>query len=253
MPRCPRECAFPATATASFTRAGNALLLGIAPPPDDTVPADSLVGKAKFDLWSWKDPQLQPQQLLAVSRERNKTYQSLYNLKARTLARLTTDSLPSISLTDDGTKGVAATSVPYSIQSMWGDDGNDVYAVDVVTGARRLIRQKISGSAALSVDGKYVILFDQGHWYTYAFGTGKTTDITGFGQGGAFRAGDLEHTGYSRGLGHRRLDQGRSLGADLRSLRRLGARSRRRPRARGGHRFGRSARAPGLPSGGPAA
>lgn len=173
----------PESATASFTRAGNALLLNIASPPEDTIPADSLSGKAKFDLWHWQDPQLQPQQLLSVARDRNRTYQALFNLTAKKVVRLTTDSMPSISLTDDGTKGVLSTSIPYNIQSMWGDNGNDIYAVDVVTGVRKLIRQKISGSATLSVDGKYIAFYDAGHWYSYAFATGKTTDISSAAKG----------------------------------------------------------------------
>jgi hypothetical protein len=40
----------------SFTRNGNALQFNLAPPSVDSVPADSLVGKAVFDLWHYKDP-----------------------------------------------------------------------------------------------------------------------------------------------------------------------------------------------------
>ena len=50
----------------TFTRSGNALLLNIAPPPVDTIPADSLVGKSNFDLWHYKDPDLQSTQKLQV-------------------------------------------------------------------------------------------------------------------------------------------------------------------------------------------
>jgi dipeptidyl aminopeptidase/acylaminoacyl peptidase len=166
-------------APAAFTRSGTALLLNIAPPPDDSIPADSLVGKAQFDLWHYKDPQLQPQQKLQVARERNRSYQAIYSLATKKLVQLSTDSMPNVLVSDDGKSGIASTSVAYDIQRMWGDDGNDVYVVDPGTGARKLIRQKISGQAQLSTDGKYVIFFDTGHWYTYAMATGKTVDITG--------------------------------------------------------------------------
>jgi dipeptidyl aminopeptidase/acylaminoacyl peptidase len=162
----------------TFTRSGNALLLNIAPPPADTVPADSLVGKAVFDLWHYKDPELQPQQKLQVGRERNKTYQAIYNLTTKKLVQLTTDSMPNVLVSDDGKTGIASTSVAYNIQRMWGDDGNDVYVVDPATGQHKLIKQKISGQASLSTDGKYVLFFDNGHYYTYSMATGKTVDIT---------------------------------------------------------------------------
>lgn len=163
----------------SFTRSGTALLLNIAPPPPDTIPADSLRGKAVFDLWHYKDPQLQPTQKLQLNRERNKSYQAIYNFATKKLVQLATDSMPNVLVSQDGKMGIATTSVAYDIQRMWGDDGDDVYIVDPATGTRKLIRQKISGQASLSADGKYVLFFDQGHWYTYAFATGKTVDITG--------------------------------------------------------------------------
>jgi len=163
---------------AAFTRSGTALRLSLAPPPDDTVPADSLVGKAVFDLWHYKDPQLQPTQKLQLARDRNRTYDAVYHVATKKVVQLTTDSMPSITLSDDGKVGVASTGVAYNVERMWGDAGNDVYLIDAVAGTRRLIKQKISGQAQLSVDGKYIIYFDDKHWYTYSVATGKTVDLS---------------------------------------------------------------------------
>ena len=175
----PTGMEFPTNASLSFTRAGNALVLNIAPPPEDTVPADSLVGKARFDLWHYKDPQLQPTQLLQLNQTRNRTYQAIYNLATKKLVQLTTDSFPSVQLSDDAKVGMQSTSVPYDVERMWGDGGNDIYVVDPATGTRKLIAKKISGNAQLSTAGKYIAYFDKTHWYTYNVATGKTTDITG--------------------------------------------------------------------------
>ena len=41
-----------------------AITFNVAPPPIDSVPADSLVGKSVFDLWHYQDPVLQPTQKL---------------------------------------------------------------------------------------------------------------------------------------------------------------------------------------------
>ena len=175
----PPNMRFPDNFSANFTRAANALTFNIAPPPEDTVPADSLVGKAKFDLWHWQDPQLQPQQLLQVNQARNKTYEAIYNLATKKLVQLTTDSFPSVQLTDDAKYGMSSTGVPYNIERMWGDGGNDIYAVDPATANRKLIAKEISGNAQLSIGGKYIAYFDKNHWYTYNFATGKVVDITG--------------------------------------------------------------------------
>ena len=131
-----------------------------------------------FDLWHYKDPELQPTQKLQLSRDRNKTYQAIYTLATKKLVQLSTDSMPNVLVSDDGRTGIASTSVAYNIQRMWGDDGTDVYVIDPATGKGKLIKQKISGQASLSTDGKFVLFFDNGQWYTYSMATGKTVDIT---------------------------------------------------------------------------
>ncbi len=166
-------------ASVAFTRNGAAVQFNIAPPPEDTIPADSLVGKAVFDLWHYKDPALQPTQKLQLGRERNRTFEAVYHLATKKLVALTDDSMPTITLSDDGKIGLASTGMAYNIERMWGDGGNDVYVIDATTGKRTLIKEKISGQAQLSVDGKYAIYFNDGQWFTYAIATRKTTNITG--------------------------------------------------------------------------
>ncbi len=163
---------------AAFTRSGTAVHINLAPPPEDTIPADSLVGKAVFDLWHYKDAQLQPTQKLQLGRERNRSYDAVYHVALKKVVQLTTDSMPTVALSDDGKVGVATTGVPYNIERMWGDGGTDVYLIDAVAGTRKLVKQKISGQAQLSVDGKYIIYFDDKHWYTYGIATGKTVDLS---------------------------------------------------------------------------
>ncbi|MEO7521912.1 MAG: hypothetical protein ABIW79_08865, partial [Gemmatimonas sp.] len=173
----PAGMRLPNSSGAAFTRNGNAIQFNIAPPAEDTIPADSLVGKATFDLWHWKDPQLQPTQKLQLGRDRNRTYDAIYHVATKKLVQLTTDSMPTVTLSDDGRLGVAATGVAYNIERMWGEGGNDVYLIDAVAGTRKLIKEKISGQAQLSVDGKYIVYFDDKLWYSYNVVTGKTVGL----------------------------------------------------------------------------
>jgi dienelactone hydrolase len=166
-------------ATVSFTRSGNAVLFGVAPPVVDSVPADSLTGKAVFDLWHYKDPSLQPSQKLSATRDRNRSFQAIYFPATKKLVQLANDSIPSVDLSEDGRIAVASTRERYRIESMWGEGGTDVYVVDPMTGTPKLIREMISGQAQLSPEGKYVAFYDKGRWYSYATLTAKTVDLTG--------------------------------------------------------------------------
>lgn len=166
-------------AIVSFTRSGNAVLFGVAPPTPDSIPADSLSGKSVFDLWHYKDPTLQPSQKLSATRDRGRWFQAVWFPATKKLVQLASDSIPSVDLSGDGRIAVASSRERYRIESMWGAGGNDVYVVDPVTGAPKLIKEMISGQAQLSPEGKYVAFYDRGRWYGYATTTGKTVDLTG--------------------------------------------------------------------------
>ena len=166
-------------ASVSFTGSGNAILFGVAPMVPDSVPTDSLTGKAVFDLWHYKDPTLQPTQRLSASRDRNRSFQAIYFPQTRKLVQLANDTIPSLEVSEDGRFAVASSRERYRIESMWGDGGSDVYVIDPATGIAKLIREKISGLAQLSPDGKYAIFYDKGRYYGYNTATGKTADLTG--------------------------------------------------------------------------
>lgn len=166
-------------AALSFTRSGTAITFSVAPPPIDSVPSDSLVGKAVFDLWHYKDPVLQPTQRLNAARDRNKSYQAIYFASTKKVVQLADDSIPNVALSEDGKLGVANAGERYQIEQMWGEGGRDVYVIDATTNARKLIREKINGNAQLSPDAKFVVFYDHTHWYTYNTATAKLTDLTG--------------------------------------------------------------------------
>jgi dienelactone hydrolase len=166
------------SANVSFTRNGNSVVFGIAPPVVDTVPADSLVSKAVFDLWNYKDATLQPAQKLTAARDRLRSFQTIYHIAGKKMVRLANDSIPQVQISDDGRVALASSPARYMVERMWGDDADDVYLIDATTGNARLIREKFDGTASLSTGGKYVALFEKGRWSTYNVATGKTTDVT---------------------------------------------------------------------------
>ncbi|MEO8335332.1 MAG: prolyl oligopeptidase family serine peptidase [bacterium] len=165
--------------TLTFTKSGNAVSFGVAPILVDSVPADSLNGKAVFDLWHYKDAQLQPTQRINAARDRNRSYTSLYYPATKKIVALAVDSLPTVQLGDDGKVVLGTTRERYNVESMWGDGGTDVYVIDGTTGVAKVVKEKISGQATLSPDDKYIAYFDNARWFTYNTSTGKTVDVTG--------------------------------------------------------------------------
>jgi hypothetical protein len=163
----------------TFTKSGNAISFGVAPILADSVPTDSLNGKAVFDLWHYKDAQLQPTQRINAARDRGRSYTSLYYPATKKIVALAVDSLPQVQLGDDGKVVLGTTRERYNVESMWGDGGTDVYVIDGSTGVAKVVKDKISGQATLSPEDKYIAYFDNARWFTYNTSNGKTVDVTG--------------------------------------------------------------------------
>ncbi|HYD51714.1 MAG TPA: prolyl oligopeptidase family serine peptidase, partial [Gemmatimonadaceae bacterium] len=163
-----------------FVRSGGAILFGVAPPPLDSIPADSLADKAVFDLWHWRDPRLQTQQRAEAGRERNRSFAALYHLPSRRVVRLASDSLPTVQVSEDGRVALASTNVPYSIEQMWGEGGFDLWLLDATTGTRRRVAERVQSPAQLSPGGRHVVWFHDRRWWAQpTTGPIRPVDLTG--------------------------------------------------------------------------
>lgn len=168
------------SATLRFTRNGQVLSFGVAPAPLDSVPADSLADKAVFDLWTWRDARLQPQQRVEAGQDRSRSYLSVLHLASGRSVTLEDDSVREAALSDDGLAAVATSSLPYAVASMWGEGGSDVYAIDTRTGRRTRIRERVPFDPQISPGGRYITWFDRDRqWYAYDTRSGRTAPLAG--------------------------------------------------------------------------
>ncbi len=162
----------------SFTRDGSALLFAVAKPQPDSIPADSLADKAIYDLWHWQDPVVNSVQKFNVARDRNKTYQAIYQPLTKKALRLSDDTLDRAQVSDNGKIALGLSTSPYSIDAGWGEGGTDVYLIDANTGARTLIMKRMKQQASLSTFARYLTYFHDGAWQARNIATGKTVNLT---------------------------------------------------------------------------
>jgi dipeptidyl aminopeptidase/acylaminoacyl peptidase len=150
-----------------FSRSGRRLYFGTAPRPMEE-PEDTLLDedRVELDVWNWKDPYLQPMQLVQRERELERTYRAVAHLDAGDrVVQLATETVPEVSLADEGEGDYAAayTDLPYRQLISWDGRYNDVYVVDARTGERRVVKQKLRGfgPGQLSPEGRYLAWWDQ--------------------------------------------------------------------------------------------
>ncbi len=149
----------------SFSDSGQRLYFGTAqwsgPEEDADEPEDEQV---VLDIWSWKDPLLQPMQLVQLDDEQKRTYRAVVHLDSGDMVQLATPDRPSVvvGLNGDADIAIANTNIPYRQQISWDwPRYTDVYAVDAGTGDATLLLSGIQGSAHLSPDANYITWWDR--------------------------------------------------------------------------------------------
>ena len=173
-----------------FTEDGRRLLFNTQPKPDDAgktkeelekeKKAAARDPKAKLDVWHWKDPFLQPQQLVRADRERNRSYRALFDLESKKIVQLATEDMQSVNVDVRATADVAVgtSSVKYDVSRSWESPGfYDSYLVDLGTGEATLILEAVRGTASLSPGGRFLSWWDPDQEKYFAMSTADQTTV----------------------------------------------------------------------------
>ena len=159
----------------SFAENGKRLYFETAPVPESVLKEREKVKEqdeevAKLDIWHWQDPQLQPQQLIQAQRERSRDYRAAWNLKKKNIVQLATKEIPDISidLRRDSNLAIASTNMPYQKMMSWDIPGYlDAWLVNLDTGEREQLLERVRWFPSMSPEGKYLTWFDseQKKWF----------------------------------------------------------------------------------------
>ena len=149
-----------------FSEDGDRLFFGTAPRPEPEPDEEILdADRVTLDIWNWRDPYLQPMQLVQANRERNRSYLAVMHEGRDGVVQLGTASVPDVTRTQTGIGDyvLATSDLPHRQKVSWDGRYEDAYAVDVLTGERRMIVEAVRGfgGASLSPGGTYSYWWDE--------------------------------------------------------------------------------------------
>jgi dipeptidyl aminopeptidase/acylaminoacyl peptidase len=130
-------------------------------------------------LWHWQDRRLQSQQQVEEKRDAEFSYLCVYRVKEKKFLRLADDTLRDVEAAPKDRFAVGIDNAPYELEgSLDGREYQDIYSVDLKTGARKPAVKKCRWYFGPSPDGTRFLYYDDGHYWTYDLAAGKTTNIT---------------------------------------------------------------------------
>ena len=148
----------------NFSENGERLFFHIYPPPAQ--PDTSLLSEEKVsvEVWSWHDEYLQTQQEVEKEEERKRGYLAVFHVADQKFVPLANENVPEIRIdeNEETEYAVGYSNLPYGRFITW--EGfppyYDIYSVNVNTGEKSKVAEKVKGYPGISTDGNYIT------WYS---------------------------------------------------------------------------------------
>jgi dipeptidyl aminopeptidase/acylaminoacyl peptidase len=118
----------------------------------------------EVDVWNWKDDYLQPMQLVEARENGDRTFLAAVPAAGGAVIQLETEELPDVEVADDGDGALALgeTDLPYRQLLSWDGQYRDAWLIDMRTGEREKVAEKLRGwgGASFSPEGRYLYWWD---------------------------------------------------------------------------------------------
>lgn len=169
--------------TPNFSKDGKKLFLGIAPEkePKDTTFIEE--DHAVLDLWHYKDDYLQPQQLVNLKKDLEKSFLSVVDAdQPDKLIQLQDEKMNFARTVDEGNADLvfAMSDYGHRVELQWDVSGIRTYfLIDTKTGTKKEIIKDLNGTAYVGPKGQNVVFYDYPtqNWYAYSVATEKITHL----------------------------------------------------------------------------
>ncbi|MEP7339765.1 MAG: prolyl oligopeptidase family serine peptidase, partial [Acidobacteriota bacterium] len=135
--------------------------------------------KPDLVLWHWQDKRLQSQQQVEESRDKNFSYLATYRVAEKKFIRLADEDLRTVTAAPKQKFAIGFDSRDYEpLSNLDGRRYQDIYVVDLKTGARKVAVKKSRWNYGPSPDGTHFLYYDEGNFFTYDMASGKSYNIT---------------------------------------------------------------------------
>ncbi|MFY7651448.1 MAG: alpha/beta hydrolase family protein [Chitinophagaceae bacterium] len=148
----------------AFSKSGSRLFVGIAPilPPKDTTLPE--FERVNVDVWHHKDDYLQTVQLYNLNRDLRKAYMALFSWEKQAIVPLENKDMPNVIATNDGDGNFfyGIDTKNKRVASQWqGFVEQDIYAIDMAKGDKKLVMNNFKGSLYPSPAGSFLLLYQE--------------------------------------------------------------------------------------------
>ena len=134
---------------------------------------------ADVDVWHARDERINPMQKLQEQRDRRASYLAVWHLDGgNRFVRIGTDLAESVELLAGQRHATETDRKPYMFDGMFGREWYDLDLIDVATGERTRVVDRVRYISGGSAGGKHLLYFKNDQHWAYAIATGEHVDLT---------------------------------------------------------------------------
>ena len=167
-----------------FSEDGSQFFFGTSPKPvlqDTMLLPEEIV---KVEVWNWQDQRLFTQQNAELKEDKQRSFTAVYHISQGKTIQLADLQMPQIVMEPERNASVALglDNQHYMKYTSW--EGwpyyQDVYVVDVKTGTRKKVRERLRANLSISPGAQYFYWYSviDSAWFTYHIGSEQAFQIT---------------------------------------------------------------------------
>jgi dipeptidyl aminopeptidase/acylaminoacyl peptidase len=148
-------------------------------PGDAGANAPNTEEKVDLVLWHWLDRRLQSQQEVQEAGDRSFNYLAQYRVQPKKFIRLADEDVRSVAIAPKQRFAIGQDDREYELLgNLDGRRFQDIYVIDMTTGARRLALKRARWYNGPSPDGKSFLYYEDGHYHVYSMESGQSRNVT---------------------------------------------------------------------------
>ncbi|MTI88081.1 MAG: S9 family peptidase [Balneolaceae bacterium] len=133
----------------------------------DMYDIEEIRGDRELDLWHGDDPRIKTHEKNTWNERKNHLFMAVYHLDKDKWVQLADHDMPEVRMAHNPRVTLGSSSNPYLKEMTWEGFFSDWYTVDLQTGKRTLIAEKLSGSVNISPGGNYAVYYHELNWHLW--------------------------------------------------------------------------------------
>jgi dipeptidyl aminopeptidase/acylaminoacyl peptidase len=139
---------------------------------------DSILHDVGVDVWHGDDPRIKTHERIVWRSQQNQSLRSVYHFELSTWTQLADDALSTVITSDNGIRTLGVNDSPYLREQTWDGRYFDVYSVELNSGEKNLLVERLSSTFQLSPDGSVLIYFNDKNWHMYHIESGISKNLS---------------------------------------------------------------------------